>query len=74
MRLNQHIKQSHQKTNMPLEIKPNKMTHFLDMTNDGQYRQDCLPQHPVIPLISFAQLQVGLIGVYQSDMYSLALK
>ena len=47
--LNKYIEQGHRVADTTPEVIPNTMTHFLEMTNDSQHRQDRLDHHPVIP-------------------------
>lgn len=60
----QQIEQGHRVTHTALEILPDLMHHFLEMTHQGQHRQHCLNDHPVIPHPTLTNPQVGGMPIY----------
>ena len=55
MPLDQDIEQGHRVSDPALEIVPDTMTHFLEMTHNRQHRQNRFNHHAVIP---------GALGTY----------
>ena len=62
--LDQDIESGHGEGQTSLEIEPRPMTDLLEMTNDGQHRQDGFDHHTYIPGAARADFHVGRVACF----------